>query len=212
MGTIEARKGLAMIARCVVLAGVIAVTGCAADKRIELAYRAVPTEGLAQAPQVGVYVAPVGDRRTDPEKVGEIQRPYFWRSIVHPNADVRLGQGTVPAWVRDALVSELELRAYRLADADDRTAWQLHGIVLEVYYHEGGMIFARPSAGVTIQCQLVRGDVVMPSKFYSGKAKAKDPDSTSGDPQHLLETALRRLLKDLIGDLEAARKDGAEKS
>lgn len=194
-----------------VLASMVAVAGCTTSRSIELEYRAGPKAVLAQAPRGSIYVEPFEDVRGERETVGNISHGLF-ESAVHPDTKIRIRRGSVGTWVRDALVSELELRGYDVLDAGKGAAWQINGVVHELFYREGGWPFpARPSARITIECQLVRGRQVMSSEMYSAEAAAKDPYSRSGDPVHILETVLRRALQKFIEDLEAVRIDVAEK-
>lgn len=211
MGIFRGRKALAAVKVGLVLASVVAVAGCTTSRSIELEYWAGPKPVLAQVPHGSIYVAPFEDLRAEGEIVGNVSHGLF-ESAVHPDTKVRIRQGSVGTWVRDALVSELELRGYDVLDADEGSAWQINGVVHELFYREGGWPFpARPSARMTIECQIVRDRQVTSSEMYSARAAAKGPGGRPGDPVHLLATVLRRALQEFIEDLEAVRLDVAEK-
>jgi hypothetical protein len=207
----EGRKEQIAILGGIVLASVIAGTGCATGKKIELGYNAVPPKGLVRVADVGIYVAQFEDVRTDTETLGVISHGLF-ASAVRPDVKIRLREGSVPTWVRDALVKELELRGYDVLDAADGAAWQISGAVHELSYSEGGWMFmTRPRAMMTMECQLAHNQQAMSCELYSARAAVKGRDGQPGDPERLLETVLRRALKAFIEDLEAVRSGVVEK-
>jgi hypothetical protein len=177
--------------------------GCATNQSVELTYEIAPSETPAPAHSSTIYVAPFEDRRSEPETVGEIERG-LWGSVVRPDTQIRLEEGTVGDWIRNALKAELELHGYDVVGVDGRSDWQVFGTVLELSYSEGGWpIMTNPSAVLTIECRVVHDGKAIVKEAYWNSVRAS---SRPGDPARLLETALRRDLKRFIEDLETERK------